>query len=600
MTMFFTKYNPMTKAEVNAKVAAGIKPDNPISKADCMKDRTFKLILEGKHAPAQLEYHIIDAERLTVTENGQFYEAEYSALTFESGRVVLFSHGIPGTDRAWHVVLDSHTNAVTAFETWFGITVNVGGDIFGMVPPTGTRDIPREVQREYYFGYAEWDNGSKPEKLHTATNRLEGRGFHWTYNCGYELLTFHPSVICCTLVELGDKLGGITMSNPMDYIKIDDRYYILARWEVEFDGSAWIEVIDLFEQKAIGLRYGFNEDDEFVNQFHAACVEITGDTAHLEKIGYNGDTEPPMAGLMGPDAAKGARYAYRPMDIDIPMTHEEALKHAAESQRIFEGASIMSGANNMEFSDYLTGKKLKVVQDDEKHAVAPWGGSRKTVWEYDFIGKDKLKWRLPGGEWQEEKYVAFETDKDLLFFSHMLTGDPAYANVSQAIDFQNGLTTTVRAQIGNWHSEWEIGAAVKFGTLDYAGVTPPFARRHHFTTELVGKSFAWSYSDMMSSIHVYSAPESYSWTIFQDNNNSGGATWSSPGFYVKLRENVYMFQWVEENCNGSQGLVIFNKKIMHDGGFFYGVGHNGLQLNITGAFARELGAFDIKKYFLEG
>jgi hypothetical protein len=59
-----------------------------------------------------------------------------------------------------------------------------------------------------------------------------------------------------------------------------------------------------------------------------------------------------------------------------------------------------------------------------------------------------------------------------------------------------------------------------------------------------------------------------------------------------------MFQWVEENCNGSQGLVVFNPKTMHDGGFFFGVGrHMGLTLNITGAFARSLGNFDIMKYF---
>ena len=114
--------------------------------------------------------------------------------------------------------------------------------------------------------------------------------------------------------------------------------------------------------------------------------------------------------------------------------------------------------------------------------------------------------------------------------------------------------------------------------------------------ELVGQCFAWAYSETMSSIHVYSSPESYSWTIFS-GDNSGGATWSSPCFYIKLRPDVYLFQWVEENCNGSQGLVCINRKIQHDGGFFYGVSHNGLNLNITGAFMRELGKFRIKKYF---
>jgi hypothetical protein len=287
-----------------------------------------------------------------------------------------------------------------------------------------------------------------------------------------------------------------------------------------------------------------------------------------------------MAMLKG----KGARYAYRPMDIDIPMSREETHRHAAESQSIFEtgGPNIMASGNNLPFVDFLAGKQFKVKLDCEMHATAPWGGTHETVYEYDVISKDILKWRLPGGTWQEEKYKAFEPAKDIILFSHMLTGDPDYANVTQAI--------------GNWHSEWEIGAYAKFGVLEYGDIVPPFARRHHFTTDLVGKSYAWAYSETMSSIHVYSSPESYSWTIFQ-GDNSGGATWSSPCFFIKLREDAYLFQWVEENCNGSQGLVVFNPNTQHDGGFFFGASHTGLRLNITGAFARNLGTFDIMKYF---
>jgi hypothetical protein len=384
------------------------------------------------------------------------------------------------------------------------------------------------------------------------------------------------------------------MTNPSDYIKIDDEFYIYTRWEVEFSGKMWVEVLNFLEMQAAGVEFGFGENDALTYALHTAALEITGDAAHLEIITKFGDKEPPMATLKG----KGARYAYRPADIDIPMTKEEAHRHARESQRIFEfgGPNIMASGNNLPFSDYLAGKQFKVKLDCEKHAAAPWGGTQDLVYEYDVISKDRLKWRFPGGTWQEEKYIAFEPSKNLIFFSHMLTGDPDFANVAQAIDFDNGLATTVRAQVGNWHSPWEIGAHAKFGVLEYGDIVPPFARRHHFTTDLVGKSYSWAYSDTMSSIHVYSSPESYSWTIFQ-GDNSGGATWSSPCFYIKLRDDAYMFQWVEENCNGSQGLVVFNPHLLHDSGFFFGVSHMGLSLNITGAFARNMGKFEIMKYF---
>jgi hypothetical protein len=588
--MFFTDFNPMTEAEIDKKIAANPKAEGPA--CDRLAGWSFTARLEGEFAPSQLDYKIHDAGRLTVIENGTSYDAPYSAI--ELGRIVLLTHLIPGTSRGWHLIIDTRTYALTAFETWFGIEVPVGGDLFGMRQPTGTRKIPREIQRHYHFGWADTGSNAKPEKLHTTTNRIEGRGLHWQFDNGYELLTFFPSVVCSTLVELSDPQGGITMTNPSDYLKIDDEYYIYARWEVEFSGKMWIEVLSFFDKKAAGVEFGFGADDELTYRLHTATLEITGDAAHLEKITTFGDKEPPMAMLKG----KGARYAYRPRDIDLPMTKEEAHQHARESQRIFEfgGPNIMASGNNLPFSDYLVGKKFKVRLDGEKHAAAPWAGSGQPVYEYDVISKDKLRWRMEGGQWQEEKYVAFEPSKNLIFFSHMLTGDPDFANVAQAVDFDNGLATTVRAQIGSWRSEWEIGAYAKFGVLEYGDIVPPFARRHHFTTDLVGKCYAWAYSDTMSSIHVYSSPESYSWTIFQDDN-SGGATWSSPCFFIKLREDAYMFQWVEEKCNGSQGLVVFNPHLLHDSGFFFGVSHMGLSLNITGAFARDLGRFNIMKYY---
>jgi hypothetical protein len=45
------------------------------------------------------------------------------------------------------------------------------------------------------------------------------------------------------------------------------------------------------------------------------------------------------------------------------------------------------------------------------------------------------------------------------------------------------------------------------------------------------------------------------------------------------------------------GLVVVNPQILHDGGFVFGVSRNGLSLNITGAIGRELGTFNIMKYF---
>jgi hypothetical protein len=367
--MFFTGFNPMTEEEIIQKVSAKPKADGSASPA-ALAGLSFVVRLEGEFAPAQLEYTLRDADTLTVVENGAIYDAPYSAA--QLGRVAVLTHLIPGTSRGWHLVIDTKTFALTAFETWFGIEVPVGGDLFGLRQPTGTRSIPREIQRHYHFGWADTGGNKKPEKLHATTNRLEGRGLHWKYAYGYELLTFFPSVVCSTLVELSDPLGGITMTNPSDYIIIDDEYYIYARWEVEFGGKMWLEVVNFFDMKAAGFSFGFGEDDTLCYAMHTADLEITGDAAHLENITSFGDKEPPMATLRG----KGARYAYRPRDIDLPMTSEQVHRHAAESQHIFDFSNnIMASGNCLPFSDYLAGKKFKVRLDGEAHAAAPGAGS---------------------------------------------------------------------------------------------------------------------------------------------------------------------------------------------------------------------------------
>ena len=104
----------------------------------------------------------------------------------------------------------------------------------------------------------------------------------------------------------------------------------------------------------------------------------------------------------------------------------------------------------------------------------------------------------------------------------------------------------------------------------------------------------------MQSIHVYSTPESYSWTIMLPEN-TGGWMWSSPCLYVKLRDDAYLMSWTEDDCNGNQGIFVLNPRIMHDAGFFFGIGDEQEEPNVhlheMGAYARPLAGFDILKYF---
>ena len=609
--MYFTEYDPLTEEHVREQLRAA-RPAESSQPADCLRGLSFRFRSDSPFAPDELCYVFADDGTLCFTENGTACSVPYSFA--QKGDLLLISLLVPDTDRGWHLVLDRKTCAATAFETWFGITVPVGYDLTGQRPPSSYRDIPREVQRQYYFGWADTGANEPPAKLHSTTNLIEGRGLHWQYEDGTELLTFYPSVVCCTVVELGDAMGGITVTEAADYIRLRDEVFLCARWEPEFTGMMHLDIMDFFDMDAFGMTFGFGKDDRLTWQITKARLQLTGDAAHLEKITSTGDAGQVFRGY---GEKKGARYAYRPMDIDVPMPREQALACAAAKQDILAGTSvnIMQSYHHLPFCDELAGRQFTVRPDHERYTAAPWSGSGNNaseagiavgrepgaanVIEYDVLSVDRLRWRVPGGEWTEETYACFRPDKDLYFFSHMLTGDPDLCCVSQVLDFRNGLTTTVVAGLGNWRSEWETGANVFVGTLEYGDLKPPFARRHHFTDELVGKCFAWNYGENMQSIHVYSTPESYSWTIFQADN-SGGATWSGPCFYMKLRPDVYLLQWTEEKCNGCQGLVVFNRRIQHDSGFFYGTSADGIRLQVTGAHMRELGSYDILKYFGRG
>ncbi|MDR0838729.1 MAG: molybdenum cofactor biosynthesis F family protein, partial [Oscillospiraceae bacterium] len=463
----------------------------------------------------------------------------------------------------------------TSFELWFA----------------GFEPDKREVWREFKFGYVDTGAGA-PEARHGLTNRIEGLGTHWTDDDGTEILYFFPSVVWSSYVELSNPRGGITITAPSDYIKITDSYYIYSRAEQEYSGSLTLEVIDLFTVRHIGMHLGFDLEDNLDYRVYCGKGEVTGRSTQLEPLGDYGTEivfEEPHKSEISPEN-KGSRPSYRPRFMHKDYNKAEIDELIKVNCKPFEGQSIMSSFNTMEATEYMVGKTFTLRYDDGP-AV-----------EYQIADKSNLKYRIDGGEWKAERYEGYEAAKDIVIFSHICTGTDPLRNLTHAIDFSNALTTCVDAQLGNGRKAWEVGHKARFGVLLLeGGPTPPEVKRHGFTTELVGQAYSWTYGDFMKSIHVYSSPESYSWTIMLPNN-TGGWMWSSQCFYVKLRDDAYLMSWTEDACNGNQGTFIVNPRIMHDGGFFFGVGGEGDQpgdvhLTPMGAYARPLAGFDIKKYF---
>jgi hypothetical protein len=589
------KYTKLTPEQIGAKLkAAEGGPKSASAFSNALNGKSLKIVTTD--GPV-LEYKFGANRRLTISESGgKPVSAAYGELTLN--QIVFFSHLIPGTQKGYNVFIDQGTNLVTVFEVWLssGIKQNVGR------PGEFTLD-DREVQRQIYFGYVDGGQAA-PEKLHQYTNRLCGKGLHWKQDTGIETLEFYCSVANTNFVELTRHIDNLSYVAPSDYVLVDDRTFIYNRTECEFSGIHTCFVADLYGVKQVGVRFGFNDRDELEYYLFKGDGKVVGQIAYLEPFDEHG-TRPMFMPAAAPAAAaaapapaaatpaKGARTTYRPVRTFTHMTDEQV--HAAAEQRTSAfgntGAAdvapqVAATGNNLPFSGILVGKTFTLRFDH--------GGP---VRDYKITEKFKLQFRdQKDNVWHTVDYRAYEGDDNLAWFAHIIPDSKPRASVKVAVDFSNGLVTSIESHMGTPYYGNETTYRAIFGVVEMEGLEAPLYMRHAHTDELVGHAISWSYSNQTTSMHLYTAPHSMSWTIFTGNQTMG-AQWCSPCIYTKLRDGVYLFCQNEEACNGAQMIELINTKISHDCGFSFNGGARGVNLGVVGAIGRHIGKFDILDYY---
>jgi hypothetical protein len=571
------KYTKLTKDQIGTKLkAAEGGPRSASSFSNVLNGKTMKIVTTN--GPT-LEYKFAANRRLTLTEAGKQSSAGYGELTLN--QMVFFSHLISGEQKGYNVFIDQKTNLATVFEVWTssGIKQNVGQ------PAEYTLD-DREVQRQIYFGYV--DTGQKaPEKLHHYTNRMMGKGIHWTQDTGIETLELYASVANTNFVELTRHIDDLSYVATSDYVLVDDRTIIYNRTECEFSGIHTCFVADLYGVKQVGVRFGFNDKDELEYYMFKGDGKVVGQLAYLENFDDHG-LKPMFAGGTAPPA-KGARTTYRPVRTFPHMTDDEMHQAALMRTSAFGAGAAQQAppqavatSNNLPFSDILVGKEFTLRFDN--------GGP---VRDYRIKETNKLQYRdHSDNAWHDAEYRAYEGDDNLAWFSHILTDSKPRASVQVAVDFTNGLATSIESHMGTEYYGNETTYRAIFGVAEMAGLEAPLYVRHQLTDELVGNAFSWSYSDQTTSMHIYSSPHSMSWVIFT-GAQALGAEWCSPCIYVKLRPGVYIFCQNEEACNGNQMIELLNTKASHDCGFTFNGSARGVSLGVTGAIGRHIGKFDV-------
>jgi hypothetical protein len=592
------KYTKLASDEIGRKLRVTEGGPGSVSAfSNVLNGKTLKIVTQD--GPT-LEYKFAANRRLTLSENGgKQVSAGYGELTLN--QMVFFSHLIPGEQKGYNVFIDQKTNLATVFEVWLssGIKQDAGR-------PTEFTLDDREVQRQIYFGYV--DSGqAAPKDLHHYTNRLAGKGLHWKQDTGVETIELYASVANTNFVELTRHIDNLSYVSPSDYVLVDDRTFIYNRTECEFSGIHTCFVADLYDVKQVGVRLGFNEKDELEYYMFKGDGKVVGQLAYLEPFDEHGTV--PMfvpaparlaagaaAGAAPPVAAppqKGARSTYRPVRTFTHMTDEQV--HAVALERTSAFGSVGAGdvapqvaatGNNLPFSDILVGKTFTLRFDH--------GGP---VRDYKITEKLKLQYRDHSDNvWRTVDYRAYEGDTNLAWFSHILPDSKPRASVQVAVDFSNGLTTSIESHMGTPYYGNETSYRAIFGVVEMDGLEAPLYMRHTHTDELVGHAFSWSYSNTTTSMHLYTAPHSMSWTIFTGNQTMG-AQWCSPCIYTKLRDGVYLFCQNEEACNGAQMIELLNTRISHDCGFSFNGGARGVNLGTVGAIGRHIGKFDILGYY---
>jgi hypothetical protein len=353
-------------------------------------------------------------------------------------------------------------------------------------------------------------------------------------------------------------------------------------------------VVDLFTETQAGMRLGFNEKDELEYYMFRGTGKGVGHLTRLQPFGEHGEKiNIGMGARTQPNQAapnpKGQRVAYRPAR-SFPNMNEEAVHQAAEKSTVAFSwdpdlpkarAGVMS-ANTPPLSELLAGKEFTLRYDNNG-----------PVWEYKVVDRKTLNWRNKGEtQWRKESYRAFEADEKLVFFAHMHSGSRPRTCAIIALDLINGLTTCILSKMGTEYYGNEVSYRAVFGVAEMQGVETPKYMRHDFTDELVGRAYTRSWGDNMTSMHLYTTPHSASWTIYTDDQTLG-MQWCAPCIYLKLRDGVYIFNLVEEACDGIETCIAINEKTMHVCGFEFEGGSLGVDLSVVGAIARPTGCYDV-------
>src|SRR5690606_31041392 len=117
--------------------------------------------------------------------------------------------------------------------------------------------------------------------------------------------------------------------------------YVYARVEAEFSGTMTLYALDVNRVEQVGVRLGFDAQDDLEYYLFRGRGEWLGQLAQFEPFGDVGETIP-LGNRVVPQV-KGGRPVYRPLKTNPIMTKAEVDAAVARNKTVFAERNPMAG-----------------------------------------------------------------------------------------------------------------------------------------------------------------------------------------------------------------------------------------------------------------
>lgn len=216
------------------------------------------------------------------------------------------------------------------------------------------------------------------------------------------------------------------------------------------------------------------------------------------------------------------------------------------------------------------------------------GPESKSTMTHSF-SDDKLEWVLEdasGTRRGSASYELFEMQPGLFFLHYRRSEDDHPVVVTMALDIVSGQATGAVGELGLGPSPHLARQRWFQGYV--AGTDASKTGPHERTRELIGHRIRYSYSRDDVYDHVYLNENLFTWICMGGAEQGVGDT--DTCVYWKLRDQTYLFSWLEKNV-GVEGMVLIDLAALRTVGIQFGLDQSsGDLVNITmGAHAIDFG-----------